>query len=346
MNLSPRLVLPLALFALAARAQSPETGYAVAQTFQVGGTGAWDYLTVDSANHLLFVPRVTHTLVLDAATGATVADIPGQTHNHGVAIVPSAGRGFISDGEDGSVVIFDLKTYRVLGKVKAQDDADGIIYDPASNKVLLACGDPGLMIPISPDVDPTTGSADPAVDLGGKPEFLAADGRGRAYVNLVDKNQVAVVDTRTMKVVARWSTAPGGSPTGLAIDPDRRRLFIGCRKPQKLVVMSSDDGSVLADFPIGPGVDATKFNGDAYASCRDGTLTIIRETSPGKFGLVGTVRTRPGARTMGVDIGTGAIYLPTAVFSAPPGGSGRPVAQPGSFMIVVVKPTTVSSSRS
>ena len=271
-------------------------------------------------------------------------DIPGQTQNHGVAIVPAAGRGFISDGKDGSVVIFDLKTYGVLGKVKAEEDADGIIYDPASNKVLLACGDPGSDSDIA-RCDPMTGPADPAVDSAAS----RSSGRRRARPGLRQSRRQEPGRRRRHpddEGVARWSTAPAEPLRASRSTPTARRLFIGCRKPQKLVVMSSDDGSVLADFPIGPGVDATKFNGDAYASCRDGTLTIIRETSPGKFGLVGTVRTRPGARTMGVDTGTGAIYLPTAVFSAPPGGSGRPVAQPGSFMIVVVKPTTVSSSRS
>jgi DNA-binding beta-propeller fold protein YncE len=315
----------------------------VAQTFPVGGAGAWDYVTVDSEHDLVFLPRETHTLVLDGETGRTVADIPGQKHNHGVAIVPAAGRGFISDGDDGSVVVFDLQSYQVLGKIKAQDDADGIIYDPASNKVLLVCGDAGVLIPIAPDVDPRTGAADPAVDLGGKPEFLAADGHGRVYVNLTDKAQVAVVDTSTMKVIARWPTAPGAAPVGLAIDREHRRLFIGCRKPAKLVVMDADSGAVLGDLPIGPGVDATGFNGDAFASCRDGTLAVARETSPGKFELVQTVRTAPGARTLGINTRTGAIYLPTADFAPPASGQGRPVAQPGTFKLIVVKPAPVGN---
>ena len=151
--------------------------YCLSQTFHVGGEGGWDYLTVDPEHKLLYVPRTTHTMVLDAATGKTVADIPGQQHNHGVALVPSVGRGFISDGQDASVTIFDLKTNQVLGKIKADVDADGIIYDPASRKVLVVCGDAGVLIPISPDVDPQTGKADAAVALGGKPEFLVADGR-------------------------------------------------------------------------------------------------------------------------------------------------------------------------
>jgi len=313
--------------------------YRVAQTFHVGGEGRWDYLTVDPEHKLLFVPRTTHTMVLDAHTGKVVADIPGQKRNHGVAIVPSAGRGFITDGEDVSVTVFDLKTYAVLGKVKAAEDADGVIYDPGSGKVLAVCGDAGVLIPISPDLDVRTGKADAPVELGGKPEFLAADGRGRAYINLVDKDQVAVVDTKTMKVLNKWPTGPGGSPVGMAMDVARRRLFIGCRKPQKLVVMDANDGKVIAALPIGAGVDATKFDGDAFASCADGTLTVARESAPDKFEVVQTVQTPRGARTMGLDPATHALYLPTAEFEPASEGQRRPTPKPGSFMIVVVSPS-------
>lgn len=330
------LITPLAY------AQSPaptsDGPYHVSQTFHIGGEGAWDYLTVDAEHKLLYVPRSTHTMVIDATTGKTVADIPGQKRNHGVALVPSAGRGFITDGTDASVTVFDLKTYAVLGKVKTAIDSDGIIYDPASGKVLVVCGDASCLIPISPNLDPATGSADPQVDLGGKPEFLAADGKGKAYINLVDKNQVAVVDTKAMKVLDKWPTAPGGSPVGMAMDTVRRRLFIGCRKPQKLIVMDADNGKVLADFPIGVGVDATKFADDVFASCGDGTLTVARETG-GKFQVVQTLKTMQGARTMGVDPTTHTAYLPTAEFQPLAEGQTRPRPKPGTFMIVVVSPS-------
>jgi DNA-binding beta-propeller fold protein YncE len=275
-------------------------------------------------------------MVIDANTGKTVADIPGQKRNHGVAIVPSAGRGFITDGEDGSVTVFDLKTYAALGKVKAADDADGVIYDPASGKVLVVCGDAGVMIPITPGLDVATGKADAAVELGGKPEFLAADGKGKAYINLEDKDQVALVDTKSMKVLNKWPTSPGGSPVGMSMDVSRRLLFVGCRRPQKLIVMSADDGKVVADLPIGAGVDATKFDGDAFASCGDGTLTVARESAPGKFEVAQTVQTPRGARTMGVDTTSHMVYLPTAELGPPAEGQTRPRPKPGTFMIVVV----------
>jgi DNA-binding beta-propeller fold protein YncE len=322
-----------------AQAPTETRTYRVVQTFHVGGEGRWDYLTVDPEHKLLFVPRTTHTMVLNARTGKTVADIPGQQRNHGVALVPSAGRGFITDGAAGSVTVFDLNTYAVRGKVKAAEDADGVIYDPGSGKVLVVCGDAGVLIPISPDLDVGTGKADAAVELGGKPEFLAADGQGRVYINLVDKDQVVVVDTKAMKVVTKWPTAPGGSPVGMSMDVARHRLFIGCRKPQRLVVMDANDGRVIATLPIGAGVDATRFDGDAFASCGDGTLTVAREISPGKFEVVQTVRTPRGARTMGLDPTTHTMYLPTAEFEPATAGERRPTPKPGSFMIVVVGPS-------
>jgi DNA-binding beta-propeller fold protein YncE len=331
------LIATLAQLLLSRAPAAENATYHVSQTFHIGGEGAWDYLTVDPEHKLLFVPRSTHTMVIDAKTGKTVADIPGQKRNHGVALVPKAGCGFITDGSDASVAVFDLKTYAVLGKVKTAEDSDGVIYDPASGKVLVVCGDAGVMIPIQPDLDVSTGRADAPVELGGKPEFLAADGHGKAYINLVDKDQVAVVDTKTMKVLDKWSTAPGGSPVGMSIDLKKRRLFIGCRKPQKLIVMSADDGKVLADLPIGAGVDATKFDpdGDVFASCGDSTLTVARETG-GKFEVAQTVQTPRGARTMGIDPTTHTLYLPTAEFNPPAEGQSRPRPKPDTFMIVGV----------
>jgi streptogramin lyase len=233
-------------------------------------------------------------------------------------------------------VIFDLKTNAVLGVIAAQPDADGIVFDSASGRVLVVSGDNGVLMSLKPDIDPRTGKLDPPIDLGGKPEFLAADGKGNVYINLTDKNEIGVVDLKTRKVTARWPVAPGGAPVGMSMDTNKRLLFIGCRKPQKLIVMSADDGKVLADLPIGAGVDATKTDGSlAFASCADGSLAVARETSPGKFEIVQTVKTLPGARTMGVDSTTHLIYLPTSEFEAATPGA-RPRSKSGTFMIIVV----------
>src|SRR5215472_1795013 len=286
----------------------------VSKTLPIGGQGSWDYLTVDPPTHRLFVPRSTHMMVIDADSGKTLGDIPGQKTAHGVAIVPEAGRGFITDGGgDGAIIVFDLKTYAVLGKLAAQPDTDGIIYDGSIGRVLAVSGDKGVLMSFKPDIDPANGKIEAPMELGGKPEFLAADGKGKVFVNLQDKDEVAVVDMKARKVVARWPVAPGGSPVGMSIDTQKGRLYIGCRKPQKMIVMSTTDGKVVADLPIGAGVDATKFEGSqAFASCRDGSLAVARETSPGKFEVEQVVKTPIGARTMGLDPTMHTIYLPTA----------------------------------
>jgi DNA-binding beta-propeller fold protein YncE len=333
-NFFAAFLIVLISFALCGSLAAQGT-WAVEKTFHVGGEGGMDYITLDATNHRLYVPRSIHTLVIDADSGKTLADIPGQKHNHGVALAPEAGRGFITDGE-GSIVIFDLKTNAVLGTLKARPDADGIIYDKATGLVLVSCGDDGTLVTIKADVDPKTGSIDAPIELGGKPEFLAADGAGKVYVNLEDKNQIAVVDLKSRKVLAHWPVAPGGAPVGLAIDPAKGRLFVGCRNPQKMIVMSTEDGKVIADLPITAGVDATKFDGhQAFASCRDGKLHVVAETAPGKFEIQQVVNTAVGAKTMDVDRETHKIYLPTAEFEEAKPGT-RPAAKPGSFMIIVV----------
>ena len=336
MRLTRLVVTGFTLILFAAVLAIAQPNWEVVKTFPIGGQGAWDYLTVDPHAHKLYVPRGTHTMVIDSESGKTIADIAGQKIAHGVVIVPEAGRGFISDGGgEGGIVIFDLKTYAVLGTLIAQPDADGIIFDSASGRVLVVSGDKGVLMSFKPDIDPKSGKIDAPIVLDGAPEFLASDGAGKVFINLMDKNEVAVVDFKARKVVARWPVAPGGAPVGMSIDTNKRRLFIGCRKPQKLIVMSADDGKVIADLPIGDHVDATKIdNGQVFASCADGTLAVAGETSPGKFEIVQTVKTPRGARTMGFETTTHRIYRPTAEYG--PGASGRPATKPGTFMIVVV----------
>ena len=323
----------LFLFAapILAAAQSP---WKVKQTFHIGGDGGWDYVTIDAQSHRLFVTRSTHTQVIDDESGKILADIPGQIRSHGVALVPKLNRGFITDGGGkGTILVFDLKTYAVLGKIAALPDADGIIYDPNTDLVLAVSGDGNALMTFHPSIDPKNGNID-SIQLGGAPEFLAADGEGKAYVNLEDKDLVAVVDLNTHKVIARWPVAPGGHPVGMSMDRKAHRLFIGCRNPQKMIVMNSQTGKIEESLPIGAGVDATRFyDGQAFASCRDGSLTVI--SSSAKPAVEQTVETRSGARTMEVDAANHQIYLATAEFENSSAG-GRPNLKPGTFMIVVV----------
>ena len=324
------------LTALPAPAQS---SWHVEKTLPVGGPGGMDYITVDSATGRLYVPRSTHTLVIDAASGKTLGDIPGQTRAHGVALVPRLHRGFITDGAgQGAVTVFDLKTNAVLGVIASLPDTDGIIYDPGTDRILVSAGDSNSLITFKPDIDPKSGKIEAPIALGGAPEFLAADGAGKVYVNLEDKDTVAVVDLKARKVIARWPVAPGGRPVGLALDKEHHALIIGCRKPQKMIVMSTENGKVLGDLPIGAGVDATRVAGaEAFASAGDGTLTVVGRSSSGEYTVVALVKTERGAKTMDIDTRTHKIYLPTADFEdVKPGASGRPVAKPDTFKILVV----------
>ena len=317
-------------FTAAAQAQ-----WKVKQTFHIGGEGGWDYVTADAPNHRVFVTRSTHTQVIDDESGKVLGDIPGQVRSHGVALVPKLNRGFITDGGGrGAIVVFDLKSYATLGKLAAMPDADGIIYDPGTDLVLAVSGDGNALMTFHPNIDLQNGKVD-SIQLGGAPEFLAADGNGKAYINLEDKDVVAVVDLKARNVIARWPVAPGGHPVGMSIDRNSHRLFIGCRNPQKLVVMNAENGKIEADLPIGAGVDATGFyNGQAFASCRDGSLTVISAAGD-KFTVEQTVKTPDGARTMGIDGSEHQIYLPTSEFETATGG-GRPKSKAGTFMIVVV----------
>ena len=340
MRISRSVLISLAALSMAGALPVVAQGaWSVKNTVHIGGDGSWDYVTVDSQAHRLFVTRATHTQVIDEASGKVLGDIAGEVRSHGVALVPALGRGFITDGGgSGAIQIFDLKTYAVLGKLAAMPDADGIIYDPSTNLVLAVSGDGGALIPIKADVDPASGKVEAPIELGGKPEFLAADGTGKVYVNLVDKDLVAVVDLKTRKVVARWPVAPGGQPTGMAIDVKNHRLFIGCRKPAMMIAMSTNDGKIVASLPIGTGVDATKFDaGLAFASCGDGTMTVVGEKA-GKLEVEQVVKTANGARTMGIDSSTHIAYLPAAEFEAPSPGApaGRPKMKPDTFMLVEV----------
>ncbi|HEX5284436.1 MAG TPA: hypothetical protein VFW30_09965 [Bryocella sp.] len=335
MRKSQSLLMHSCMFLVFAVPTVSAQSWQVLRTFHVGGEGGWDYVNVDAPNHRLFVTRTTHTLAIDVDTGKVLGDVPGQKVSHGVALVPKLGRGFITDGGgSGAIVVFDLKTYAVLGEIPAMPDADGIIYDAASDLVLAVSGDGGALMTFRPDIDPKNGKLDTPIELGGKPEFLAADGMGKVYVNLEDKGLVAVVDLKSRKVLARWPVAPGSHPVGMSIDTKTHRLFVGCRNPQKLIVMNTTNGAVEADLPIGAGVDATGFHkGEAFASCRDGSLIVAAEKS-GKWDVEQVVKTPQGARTMGVDTENDRIYLPTAELE--PATTGRAHAKPGTFMIVEV----------
>lgn len=317
-------------------AQSQSASLSVTKELHIGGPGRWDYVTVDPATHNLFITRSTHTQVIDPTDGKVVADIAGGEGLHGTALVPSVNRAFVTDGRAAKLLVIDTKTNKMLGTIEAAEDADGTIYDAGTDRVLVSCGDANQLLILDPHADLATAKVD-KVDLGGKPEFLAADGQGRVFVCLNDKNLIAVVDLKTKKVTDRWPLGTGTSPAGLALDAKNGHLFVGCHN-DKAIVMSTADGKVLAEPAIGHGNDACLFDpgtGHAFASNGDGTLTVIGESSPGTFAVLQTVKTKAGSRTAGIDPTTHTIYLPAAEM-LPAANGKRPTAKPDSFSVLVV----------
>ncbi|MBI1189612.1 MAG: YncE family protein [Tepidisphaera sp.] len=326
-----------------APAQAAAAGpYHVETRFEVGGEGWWDYVTLDSSGQRLFVPRGTHTMVLDAHSGKTLADLAETDGVHGVALAEGLGKGFTSNGRAGTVTAFDLSNYKPLATIKVGQNPDSILFEPTTKRVFAFNGrskDASV-------IDAATQAVVETIPLGGKPEFGVADGKGKIFVNIEDTSELVKIDAASMKVEARWNLAPVQEPSGLAFDAARRRLFsVGSN--QKMVEVDADSGKVLASVDIGKGVDGACFDpaGFACASNGDGTLTVVSAKSdkPDEFKVVQTLDTAARARTCVIDPASRRIFLPTAEFDpAPPAKKGerpgRPVMKPGTFKIIVVSP--------
>lgn len=284
------------------------SGYRLLKKIPLEGEEGWDYLTLDSEGRRLYISRETRVQVFDLEKEATVGDIRGMNGVHGIALAPESGRGFASSGKDGSCVLFDLKTLKPLGQVKTGKNPDAVVHDPATRRVFVMNGGSDSATVI----EAATGMVAGTVGLGGAPEFAVADGTGKVYVNLEDKNQIVVIDSRKLVVVARWSLGAGQKPTGLAIDRKNRRLFSTCRDSKTMVVVDADAGKLIASLSIGGGVDGAEFDPDpglAISSNGDGTMTVVREESPAKFAVQDTVGTWGGAKTMALDPRSHRIYL-------------------------------------
>jgi len=304
-------VVSLAISALAA-----DAGYHLINTYKIGGEGGWDYLTIDSAARRLYISRATHVIVLDVDSGKQVGDIPDTPGVHGIALAPEFNRGFISDGREGMVTVFDMQSLKPITKVKAGDNPDAILYDPASKRVFAFNGHSHDATAI----DAAKGTVVGTIKLEGKPEFAQSDGKGEIFVNIEDKSQIDAIDPQKLEVKARWPLTPCEEPSGLAIDRGNRRLFAGCDN-KMMAVVDADSGKVIATPAIGDGVDANGFDPEtsfAFASCGQGVLTIVKEESPDKFIVVQNVETQAGARTMALDEKTHNVVVVTAKFGPPP----------------------------
>lgn len=322
----------------ASPAAPPDSGYHLLKKVHLGGEGFWDYLKVDSDARRLYISRGTHVVVVDTDSYKVVGDIPDTQGVHGVALAPEFGRGFTSNGRTATVTIFDLKTLNKIGEAKTEEGPDGIMYDPASKRVFTFNGRANS----ATAVDAATGNVAGSIPLGGRPEFAVADGQGHIYNNLEDKSEEVVIDSKSLKILNRWPLAPCESPSGVAMDQEHRRLFIGCHN-KMMAIMDADSGKIVATVPIGQGVDANRFDPAtqlAFSSNGDGTLTVVHEDSPDKYTVVDNVQTERGARTMALDMKTHNVFLVTAQFGeAPPPKPGerfsRPPILPDTFELLV-----------
>jgi DNA-binding beta-propeller fold protein YncE len=326
--------IALAITAAVAAPPPGSSGYHVIKTVSVPGDDGWDYVAVDSDARRVYISHGTHVVVMNADTYAIEGDIPDTPGVHGIAIASDLGRGFISSGRANTATIFDLKTLKTMGTVKTDANPDAIAYDSISKHVFTFNGR-GKNATVLNAAD---GAVVGAIPLGGKPEFAVADGKGKMFVNNEDTSDLIELDTKKLVETHRWPLAPCKSPSGLALDAKSRRLFSVCDE-KVMSVVDADSGKVVATPTICDGPDAAAFDpatNFAFASCGDGTLTVIHEDSADKFTVIDNVPTKKSARTMGLDLKTHNIFLPAADFDPPAPGERRGKMKPGSFVILVV----------
>jgi DNA-binding beta-propeller fold protein YncE len=320
-------------------AEAPDGPYKVVNSVTVGGDGGFDYVLADSDGRRLYIPRsggsTSRVSVFDLDTLKPVGEIPKAEGVRGVAVDSKSHHGFTSSKP---VLMFDTETLATLKTIDVQGSPDGILFDPATERVFVF----SHRAPNATVIDSKDGAIIDTIDLGGAPEQGVSDGNGRIYVDIEDKDNVAVVDSKTLKVISHYELGDKGkAPAGLAMDAKNHILFACCRNPQSAVVLDADTGKIVTSVPIGVGVDGANFNPntqEVFTSQRDGTLTVIKENSPTSFEVEQNVKTKVGAKTSTLDKKTNQIYLITAEQAPAAAGGGKGTGRwlPNSFMVLVV----------
>jgi DNA-binding beta-propeller fold protein YncE len=333
-----------------AQGKAGASGYHLVKTISLppaaGGGEYYDYLTIDAEARRVYVSHGSEVVVLNADDYSVLGKIEGMARSHGIAIVSDLGKGFITDGDSRpgaevqQVVVFDLKTLKITGKIPTkQPDTDAIIYEPVTKHIFTFNGDSHNTTVI----DPVKQAVITNIDLVGAVEFPAVDGKGMVYDNNSEKNEVVAIDARTNKVTARWPTKPAGHSTAMAMDQKNGRLFSAGRGPQFVVMMAADTGKVLQSYPISDGVDAAAFDPGTdllFVSTRAGMMHIYHEDSPDKLSEVEAVKTEFGAKTLQVDLKTHNVFLSTSDFNPPAAPTQKqphpqPTPKPGNFRVLV-----------
>jgi YVTN family beta-propeller protein len=318
------------------------THFNVVDRYIIGGNGRWDLLSFDNKYHRLFISRSTHVQVMSTDTGKLVGDISGTEGVHGIAIADGLNLGFTSNGKSNSVTVFDLTALKIIKTIKTSGkNPDSIIYDRKSRHIFTFNGHSDN----ASVIDAATYKEIGTISLPGKPELAVTDNAGKVFVNIEDKNEIAVIDTRSNKVLKIYPFANGTEPTGLAIDQEHHRLFSACANG-KMEILDSETGKVVSEIDIGSHPDSAAFDtnwGLAFSSNGDGTLTVVKEDDPMHFSVLQNVATQKGARTMAYDPVHHRAYLATASFGEIPPKTDenpkpRPALIPGSFVVLLVSP--------
>jgi DNA-binding beta-propeller fold protein YncE len=313
-------------------------GFKVTHRYPVPGDGGFDYIVFDGSSNRLYVSHGTEVNVVDADSGKLIGKIDDTQGVHGIAIVPKLHRGFTTNGREATVSVFDTRTLKTLKKIPVAEDPDFVFYDARDNRVLVDHGDAAAITAIDPGNETVIGK----IALGGGAEAAVVDGKGTGFVNLESKSEVVSFDPKGLAVKQRWPITGCEAPTGLAMDTQNNRLFIGCRS-HVLAVMDAASGKVITTLPIGDRVDAVAFDADnhlIFASNGDGTVSVIREKSANEYESVGDIMTQKSAKTCALDPKTKRLFLSAAEMEAAPAANGqraRPRAKPGSFVVLVVE---------
>lgn len=334
--------LALACSPLPVLASPPPTGYAIAARWSIGGAGGWDYLVADAAGGRLFVTRSDRVAALDLADGHVLGEVGPTRGVHGVALAPSLGKGYASNGGGDSVGVFDLKTLAITATIAIDGhNPDAIVFDAPSVRVFTFNGrshDASV-------IDANTDEPIATIPLGGKPEFAVSDGKGHVYVNIEDRAELAVIDTHRLKVLATWPLTGCEEPSGLALDVADARLFSVCGNGH-LAVTDAKSGRHIATLAIGQGPDAVAFDATRRlifsSNGADGTLTVIRQHSADRYSVLGHLPTQRSARTLALDPRSHRVFLAAAEFEPLPAGHAphqRAAVKPGSFTVLVAAPS-------
>jgi len=323
----------LILFILNLNAQT-NSGLKIINTFFIKSSGGWDYLELNQLNNWLYVSHSKQVNIIDRTSGDSVGVIENTLGVHGIAFDKINGKGYTTNGKTNTTTVFDIHTNKILSIIETGKDPDAITYEAFSKKIIISNGhDNSLSI-----IDPIQDKVVNTIDVGGAPEAAVSDESGKLFVNLEDKNEIVVIDTKTFKVLNRFSLAPGSGPTGLVYDKKNRRLFSGCQGI--LVILNADNGLIIDKIKIGHGCDGVVFDETSkriYTANGEGSISVIQQENADQYKLLPEIKTKKGARTIALDKNTHQLYLPTAEFDPKElNEKGRPKMKEGTFQILVL----------